>query len=194
MNLRIDQKQDTRRRIVAAAAQAIQDRGLDDPSVSEVMKAAGLTVGGFYAHFENKDALLLEALRAMSQQRLAQLAQNLSTLPGAERRALAARYYLARKHRDGQVDRCPMPVVLGELNRVDGKFRDVIDEHFSQWADALTDPNEPDGRGKAQAAIATMVGALTIARALGATPESDQILASAKAALGAAPPETGVPR
>ena len=64
MIARTDQKQETRRRIVESAAKAIRERGVEAPSVGEVMAGAGLTVGGFYAHFENKDALMIEALRA----------------------------------------------------------------------------------------------------------------------------------
>jgi AcrR family transcriptional regulator len=183
MNVRTDQKQETRRRIVDAAIKAIQERGLDTPSVGEVMGAAGLTVGGFYAHFRNKDALMLEALREMIAARMDELTTQMPDVPAPERRALAARYYLSRKHRDGQVERCPLPAVLGELNQVDPRFRELVAEHFEEWARALSDSDEPEGRAKALASIATMVGALTIARSLGATDFSDEILRAAKAAI-----------
>ena len=89
MIARTDQKQETRRRIVESATRAIVERGLETPSVGEVMSGAGLTVGGFYAHFENKDALMIEALRAMIAQRLEEHRQQLAALPAPERRALA---------------------------------------------------------------------------------------------------------
>ncbi len=183
MNLRTDQKQETRRRIVEAATKAIQERGLDTPSVGEVMAAAGMTVGGFYAHFENKDALMLEALRGMIAGRMQELTTQMPKVSAPERRALAARFYLSRKHRDGEIERCPLPAVLGELNQLDPRYRELVAEHFEEWAGALSDPDEPEGRAKALASIATMVGALTMARSLGATPFSDEILRAAKAAI-----------
>lgn len=182
MSHRLDQKQETRKRIVDSATKAIRERGLDDPSVGEVMAGAGLTVGGFYAHFESKDALMLEALRQMMAHRMDELTGTIPATSAAERRALAARYYLSRKHRDGVVDRCPLPSVLSELNRLDPKYREVVAEHIDAWARAMAE-DDADGRRRALAAIATMVGALALARALGPTPFSDELLAAAKAAI-----------
>jgi len=183
MIARTDQKQETRRRIVESAARAIRERGVEAPSVVEVMSGAGLTVGGFYAHFENKDALMIEALRAMITQRLEEACQQMAALPAPERRALSARYYLSRKHRDGEIVHCPLPAVMGELNHLDPRYRDVLIDHLQAWVDALRDESEPEGRARALAAISTMVGALTIARALGQTPFSDEVLAAAKSAI-----------
>ncbi len=183
MNHRLDQKQETRKRIVDSARRAIRERGLDAPSVGEVMGGAGLTVGGFYAHFENKDAMMLEALRQMMAHRMDELIATIPTHDAGERRTLAARYYLSRKHRDGQVDRCPLPSVLSELNRLDPRYREVVAEHIDAWTRAMAEDDGP-GRQRALGAIATMVGALTLARALGSTPFSDEVLAAGKAAIG----------
>lgn len=60
-----DKKTQTRARILGAATQALLERGAVEPSVGEVMGAAGLTVGGFYAHFQSKDALMLEAFEQL---------------------------------------------------------------------------------------------------------------------------------
>jgi len=179
---RIDQKQETRKRIVDSATQVIRERGLHDPSVGEVMAGAGLTVGGFYAHFENKDALMLEALGKMMLHRMDELTATIPTTTAAERRTLAARYYLSSTHRDGVVERCPLPSVLSELNRLDPRYREVVAEHIDTWARAMAE-DDADGRRRSLAAIATMVGALTLARALGPTDFSDEVLAAAKAAV-----------
>lgn len=183
MSARLEQKQQTRRRIVDAAARAIRERGLAKPSVNEVMADAGLTVGGFYAHFDSKDALLLEALRTMCGERMQDWLARLPEGPPEERRQQAARGYLSRKHRDTADARCPMPVILGELDRADPRIRTLIETYLGEWANALTTKREPGGRAKALAALATMVGALTLARALGPTPFSDELLAAAKAAV-----------
>lgn len=182
MPVRADQKQGTRRRIVDAARRAIRKDGLGAPSVQAVMADAGLTVGGFYAHFPNRDALMLDALSELVNERMAELRALIPTTTAAERRALTARYYLSRKHRDGVVERCPLPAVLSEIGNAGEPFRDLLETHLVEWAGALRERDDPEGRDKALAAIATMVGALTIARALGATPFSDELLRAAKAA------------
>lgn len=183
MTPRPDQKQETHRRIVAAAARSIRERGLEAPSVSQVMADAGLTVGGFYAHFDSRDSLIAQALGVMLEEQIERWLELLPDLPPAERRQVAARGYLSRKHRDTGAERCPIPAIASEIDRADPRIRAVVIEHLDQWVDSLTAPEEPDGRRHALAAISTMVGALTLARALGPTPLSDELLAAAKAAI-----------
>jgi len=183
MSARVQQKEQTRTRILDSAARAIRERGLARPSVNEVMADAGLTVGGFYAHFDSKDTLLLEALRTMFGERMDEWLARLPEGPPDVRRQQAARGYLSRKHRDTGAERCPMPVILGELDRADPRIRELIAGYLGDWAKALAGAKEPDGRRNALAAIATMVGALTLARALGPTSFSDELLAAAKAAV-----------
>lgn len=185
MNPRIDQKQETRRRIVASAAEALRRRGLASPSVGEVMAGAGLTVGGFYAHFENKDALMLEALERVLGERRAQLLALVPPGTPAEQRKLAARAYLSRKHRDMDAECCPLPAILSELPKQTPAFRLAIERHLESLLAAML-RNETDAaamRPVALADLALMIGALTLARALGATPFSDELLAAAKTAV-----------
>lgn len=183
MNLRIDQKQETRARILASAARLIADKGLAAASVSEIMAGAGLTVGGFYAHFESKEALLAEALEALFEQRLAELLPLLPAGPAAERRKAAARGYLSRKHRDGAVTRCPMPAVMSEIERAAPEIRAVVERYHQRWVDELCEPGDPADRQRAFAALTIMTGALALARAIGATPFSDELLAASRAAI-----------
>ena len=70
-----DKKAKTRERILDAARSALIQHGPADPSVNQVMGAAGLTVGGFYAHFDSKDALMLEAFSQLLGERRALLSQ-----------------------------------------------------------------------------------------------------------------------
>jgi AcrR family transcriptional regulator len=86
MTPRPDQKQDTRRRIVAAAAARIRDEGLESPSVAQVMADAGLTVGGFYAHFDSRDTLMAEALAQMLDDQMQRWLEMLPDTGPAERR------------------------------------------------------------------------------------------------------------
>lgn len=176
-----DKKAQTRERILAAASAALLQRGPAQPSVGEVMGAAGLTVGGFYAHFASKDALMLEVFQQMLSQRRELIEQRDSQLPAQERRALLAAFYLSRKHRDASDQGCPLPSSLGELTRLPENFRAVLSEHIELMSAQMSaTPEEAD---KALADIALMVGGLALARALGPGELSDRVLRAAKSAI-----------
>ena len=182
---RTDQKRETRRRILGSASEALRRRGLASPSVGEVMAGAGLTVGGFYAHFENKDALMLEALERVLADRREQLLSLVQPGTPVEQRKQAARAYLSRKHRDMDEQCCPLPAILSELPEQPEPFRHAIEQHLEALLGKMLE-HEPDAaalRATALADLALMIGALSLARALGATPFSDELLAAAKAAI-----------
>jgi TetR/AcrR family transcriptional repressor of nem operon len=174
-------KSRTRERILDAAAAALIQRGPGESSVGEVMGAAGLTVGGFYAHFESKDALMLEALHQLLERRRQLLKQLDDNRPPQERRVLAAAFYLSRKHRDSRGDACPLPSSLGELNRLPEPFRRVLVEHVELMVAELA--GSPEDADKVLADLALMVGGLALARALGDGELSDRILRAAKSAV-----------
>jgi len=176
-----DKKAQTRERILAAASAALLQRGPAEPSVGEVMGAAGLTVGGFYAHFESKDALMLEVFQQMLCRRRELLDQLDQSLPADERRALVAAFYLSRKHRDASDQGCPLPSSLGELTRLPESFRSVLAEHLELMTARLA--GSPEEAHKVLADIALMVGGLALARALGPCELSDRVLRAAKAAI-----------
>ncbi|MCO7514858.1 TetR/AcrR family transcriptional regulator [Pseudomonas guariconensis] len=176
-----DRKSKTRERILEAACNALIQHGPAEPSVSQVMGAAGLTVGGFYAHFDSKDELMLEAFRHLLGERRALLAQVDPSLDGAGRRALAAAFYLSRKHRDAQEHACPLPNALGEMQRLPEAFREVLAEHIELMTAQMVD--RPEDIDKAFADLALMIGGLTLARALGDGELSDRILRAAKSAV-----------
>jgi TetR/AcrR family transcriptional repressor of nem operon len=176
-----DKKAQTRERILKAASSALIQRGPAEPSVGEVMGAAGLTVGGFYAHFESKDALMLEAFKQLLAQRRDLIAQMDAELTGEERRALVAAFYLSRKHRDSTDHACPIPASIGELGRLPDDFRQALNEHLELMVAQLA--ATPEDIDKALADIALMVGGLALARALGAGELSDRLLRAAKSAV-----------
>ncbi|MFJ9992663.1 TetR/AcrR family transcriptional regulator [Pseudomonas putida] len=176
-----DKKTRTRERILDAACSALIQQGPADPSVGQVMAAAGLTVGGFYAHFDSKDELMLAAFDQLLGERRALLSQVDPSLAGAERRALAAAFYLSRKHRDAHEHACPLPNALGEMQRLPEAFREMLAEHLELMTAQMVD--RPEDIDKAFADLALMVGGLALARALGATELSDRILRAAKSAV-----------
>lgn len=176
-----DKKALTRERILKAASAALIQRGPAEPSVGEVMGAAGLTVGGFYAHFESKDALMLEAFRQLLSQRRDLIADMDSELSAQERRALVAAFYLSRKHRDSTDQACPIPASVGELGRLPDEFREVLNEHIELMVAQLA--ASPEDADQVLADIALMVGGLALARALGPGELSDRLLRAAKSAV-----------
>ncbi len=182
---RSEQKQETRNRILASAAEALRQRGLAASSVGDVMAGAGLTVGGFYAHFDNKDALMLEALDRVFVQRRELLFGLIQPGTPVEQRKQAARAYLSRKHRDMDAQCCPLPAILSELPKQPEGFRNLLEQHLEQLIKAMVagESDRAAARTIALADLATMIGALTLSRALGATPFSDELLAAAKAAI-----------
>ena len=157
-----DKKTQTRARILGAATQALLERGAVEPSVGEVMGAAGLTVGGFYAHFQSKDALMLEAFEQLLGKRRELLGELDPGLSGKERRALAAAFYLSRKHRDAQVDAgCPLPATLAEVARLPEGFREVLSRHVEIMVASLAE--SPEETDVALADLVLMIGGLALA-------------------------------
>ncbi|HEX5840943.1 MAG TPA: TetR/AcrR family transcriptional regulator [Pseudomonas sp.] len=176
-----DKKAQTRERILAAASSALLQRGPAEPSVGEVMGAAGLTVGGFYAHFESKDALMLEVFQQMLGRRRELIEDMDQSLPADQRRALVAAFYLSRKHRDASDQGCPLPSSLGELTRLPETFRQALAEHLELMTAQLA--ASPEEATQVLADIALMVGGLALARALGPCELSDRVLRAAKSAI-----------
>ncbi|MFL1503806.1 TetR/AcrR family transcriptional regulator [Pseudomonas sp. O64] len=176
-----DKKAQTRERILRAASAALIQRGPAEPSVGEVMGAAGLTVGGFYAHFESKDALMLEAFTQLLARRRASVDDMDAQLTGEERRGLVAAFYLSRKHRDSTDQACPIPATVGEMSRLPDEFRQALNEHTELMAAQLA--ASPEDTDKALADMALMIGGLALARALGPCELSDRVLRAAKSAV-----------
>ncbi|KQO40959.1 TetR/AcrR family transcriptional regulator [Pseudomonas chengduensis] len=174
-------KSETRKRILAAAGRVLAERGPGDPAVAEVMAEAGLTVGGFYAHFASKDALMLEAFRQLLRVRRDRLAQVDQSLTGRERRVLLAAFYLSRRHRDDADERCPLPSSLAEIARLPDGFRQTLAEHIELIAAQMS--GTPEEGDVALADLALMIGGLTLARALGPGELSDRVLRAAKSAV-----------
>lgn len=176
-----DKKSRTRERILGAASAALISRGPEQPSVNEIMGAAGLTVGGFYAHFDSKEALMLEAFERLLSQRRASVAQLDEQLPAEERRALVAAFYLSRKHRDATGEACPLPSTIGDMARMQGSFQAALESHLELMVAQLS--GSPEEADKVLADFALMVGGLALSRALGASDLSDRVLRAAKSAV-----------
>ena len=158
---------ETRRRAVETASRLYRERGLDAVTVADVMSAIGMTVGGFYRHFDSRDALVAEACGHAFEE--ARQAHEAAVASAADSEALAALLgrYLSRAHRDAPATGCPVPALLSSVARqpasVRGLFTDAVRGKLAQ-IEKLTRGAAPEAQ---LAAIASMFGALALARAVG---------------------------
>ena len=182
MNVRSDQKERTRGDILASASRLLRERGIGGASVAEVMKGAGLTVGGFYAHFASKDELVDASLRHAMRQMWDQLLPTVGSARGAEAVAAIVRRYLSRSHRDHPAEGCPLPAVVGDAAQASPMIRDALADELGRHADTLGALLHGERRRhQALALVALMYGGLGLARALAGTPLSDEILEACRA-------------
>ncbi|MFI6439150.1 TetR/AcrR family transcriptional regulator [Streptomyces sp. NPDC050759] len=184
---RVSQAQalENRRRAVAAASQLFRERGVNGISVADLMKSIGLTTGGFYKQFPSKEALIAEAAQSAFGD-LDVLLESFDTAQGDHGTARGALidYYLSPEHRDQPGTGCPTAGFAGDTARepTAGEVRETYAagvEKFAAWMSTEAD----DGL----AAVATLVGAILLARATAGTELSEKILESTHEALTAPP-------
>ncbi|QGN32237.1 TetR/AcrR family transcriptional regulator [Microlunatus sp. Gsoil 973] len=160
------QARENRQRIVETAARLFRERGIAGVSVADVMAEVGLTHGGFYKHFASKEALVAEAVG----QAFEQAGERLT----AESREDFVRGYLSPEHRDGAGDGCPAAGFGGDLAH--GDFATAV-EGYAQGVDLYA------RELGSLADVATLVGALVLARATAGTAVSDRVLEAARKSL-----------
>jgi TetR/AcrR family transcriptional repressor of nem operon len=176
----------TRDTIVASAAELIRSTGIAEASVAGVMAAAGLTHGGFYRHFRNKEHLVSEALSEAGEKTITTI-EKLMAKGGFN---AAVDGYLSKSHRDAQTPVCPFAACGSEIAR-SGKVEKtaatkVLEKLFATLSgrspDHMEAPDhmEEEARADAIVALSTMIGAMTLARLVADGDLSSEILASAK--------------
>ena len=177
----------SRERIVDAASRAIRRTGMRGVSVAEVMKDAGLTHGGFYAHFPSRDALISEAMAhagATSAEIIGGQIAQLSKEAGLSPLRALVETYLSTGHVQDRENGCPLPAVCQEISHqvpeVGDAARKVIRSLHKRVLQVLP-ASVP--RTAAWAIAGALVGAVQLSRALGETTEGRAVLASARAEL-----------
>jgi TetR/AcrR family transcriptional repressor of nem operon len=179
-------KQLTHERIVDAAARAIRRAGFDGVGVAEVMKEAGLTHGGFYAHFASRDALICEALERAGQDGTERVAQGRASRQarGASPLRAFVEQYLSEQHLAAAEQGCPVAALASEMPRQTGAVAQAAAQRVRSLVGAVREVL-PRGTTPAQAGAVTaqLVGALQLARALGDNAEGRALLAAARRAL-----------
>jgi TetR/AcrR family transcriptional repressor of nem operon len=187
-------KQETRERILRAASRALRESGIEGvgAGIGQVMAQAGLTHGGFYAHFPRKDALVAAACAegmAEAGETLFAAAEESGRRSGdaALRHLICG--YLSRFHRDHPESGCVLPALAADVARSSDEVRTAFTTGLRGYLDRLEAllPEErdaaPEGVNREDAALALlsgMVGALVLARAVDDPELSDQILVAAR--------------
>ena len=185
MNAKVEQKERSHETILESAARLVRERGISGAGVAEVMKGAGLTVGGFYAHFASKQELVDEALRRTGALLRDRLFARIDEKPQDDRAEVVLKRYLSAAHRDAGTLGCPLPAVVGEIATTAPEHGAVLAEQIDALSARLEDCL-PKGRGASRRTLALgllalMVGGLSLARALRGTALSDEVIRSCRA-------------
>lgn len=173
-------KERTRRRIVTTAARCFREKGFAGAGVDDVMKGAGLTAGGFYAHFASKKTLLRESLAEGTRQTRERLFVGLDDADGLEWMTAVVQRYLSRTHRDSVGEGCTLPALAAEVSRQGRRAREAFEAYFQGLAAELAQkapalPGLPS-EDRALSSLALFAGGLMLARAVRDPALSDRIL------------------
>jgi TetR/AcrR family transcriptional repressor of nem operon len=182
-----EHKLETHARIVKRASVRLREKGAHGIGVADLMKDAGLTHGGFYAHFDSREALVIEAfVHAMdrSTERWRKIGE---TTPPDKRLAMIVDSYLTPVHRDDPGHGCAIPTLGAEIARESPKTRKAfaakLEQMIDMMADQIPDISRKAARKQAMSAIATMMGTLVMARVAGTGEFSEEILAAGREAV-----------
>lgn len=168
MRVSQEEKDRSHARIVESAARLVRERGIDSTSVADVMGDAGMTHGGFYRHFDTKEALLAAALESAFDQILSLL----ETQPGDDKpRASVPEYrahYLSQAHVDSPGMGCPLAALGADVARGSEALKEVFGAGLARTITTLArdkSGSKAERRAIAARELASMVGAVTLARA-----------------------------
>jgi TetR/AcrR family transcriptional repressor of nem operon len=188
MRITKEQAAENRARVVDAATNLFREKGFDAVGVAELMRAAGMTHGGFYNHFESKEALEAADCEGVFAKSVAKV-QAIAEIPDAEDRRRTFEDYRSRyvspAARDASAPSCPMVAFAGDVSRQPAEVREAYAVGLRAYLDSFARAGEPGAadRRRAIRQFSALVGALTLARSVAAAdPElSDEILAAARA-------------
>jgi TetR/AcrR family transcriptional regulator, transcriptional repressor for nem operon len=174
-------KEATRRRILEAASQTFREKGVAETGVDEVMRRAGLTHGGFYAHFTDKTELIAEACAAAFDAAVPNLERIASGATPAARARLLIDSYLGTRHRDNRGSGCVVVAVGADFARLRGAARAGyargFAQHLARLATALRlDPDPQQNKERVTLLMSSLVGALLFARAIDDPVQSEAML------------------
>jgi TetR/AcrR family transcriptional regulator, transcriptional repressor for nem operon len=182
-----EHKLETHARIVKKASVRLREKGAHGIGVADLMKDAGLTHGGFYAHFDSREALVIEAFADAMDRSTERWRKIAEQTPPEKRLATIVESYLTTIHRDDPGHGCAVPTLGADIARESPKTRKAFAAKLEQMIDMLTaqipDVPRKAARKQAMAAIATMMGTLVLARVAGSSEFSSEILDAGRDAV-----------
>jgi TetR/AcrR family transcriptional repressor of nem operon len=177
--------------VLNAASKLFLEHGIDGVSVPAVMAEAGLTHGGFYGHFESKEALVAEACERAFKQRHS-VYDGIEERNGADKKSARTEFikrYTTKTHREAIGLGCPAAAMCGDMAREEpkGQIRTAFASGFNAMVERLTPilsrKRKAAAREDALMQISMLVGALVLSRSTKGSPISDEIMQSVRAAL-----------
>ena len=178
-NARTVAKEASHERIVSAAARAIRRSGYGGTGVADIMSEAGLTHGAFYAHFASREAMLAEAADRAGAESVAAAASAAANVPADKALAAMLRAYLSKEHVEHAELGCPVVALGSEMPRQAPEVRRAATRRIKEMIDLVArqapDWGQPGAHERALATVATMVGALLLARAVDEPALSDSL-------------------
>lgn len=179
-----DQKAQTRRKILRSAGRTFRAKGYAASGVDAVMRGAGLTHGGFYAHFASKQALFAETVRTVIGDSRRSLEDGMDELAPAEWLETLVERYLSVQHLERMRDGCPLPSLLSEIDRapkaVKTAFAVAGRERTGAVAERFGSLGSPDPEGDALALWSALAGAMAMARAMPTREDAERVLAATR--------------
>ena len=175
-----EHKTRTRDRIVRNAARKLRAEGLSGPGVASVMKASGLTVGGFYKHFRSKDELFADAIaQAFSDSE--KVYSSLQNVPSEDRWKEIVRLYLSPDHCDHPDTGCPVATLAPEIARakfnVRKRIAGLMKERTERWVEFMPGATATERERNFFVIFSAMAGAVSIARLLTEPADRQKVLA-----------------
>jgi TetR/AcrR family transcriptional repressor of nem operon len=181
-----EHKLETHARIVKKASVRLREKGAHGIGVADLMKDAGLTHGGFYAHFDSREALVIEAFADAMDRGTERWRKLGEQTPPDKRLATIVGSYLSALHRDDPGHGCAIPTLAAEIARESPRTRKAFAAKLEQMIDVLAAqiplPRKA-ARKQAMAAMATMMGTMVLARVAGNGEFSDEILGAGRDAV-----------
>lgn len=188
MKVSREQAAENRTRIIETASRLFRERGVDGIGVADLMKAAGLTHGGFYGHFASKEDLVAQACDRALAGSQAEWERLIAAHPDDPLAAITARY-LSAAHRDKPGQGCVFSALGNDVARQGPPIRGKITQGLRDLAETLAriipGKSKAARREKALATFASMVGGLMLARSVDDPVLSDEILAAVSASVTA---------
>ena len=182
-----EHKQETHARIVRKASVRLREKGAHGIGVADLMKEAGLTHGGFYAHFDSREALLIEAFAFAMDRSMEYWRKTTAETSPEKRLAMIVDSYLTASHRDDPGRGCAVPTLGAEIARESPKARKAfaakLEQMIDMIAEQLIDLPPKAARKQAAVTLATMMGTLVLSRIAGNGEFSDDILTAGREAV-----------